>query len=184
MNRAQAGFSLMELVVGMAMMLLVMGGVAALMTSLLGQGIRGMDLTDHQQEARWALDMVAQDVRFATAFNTAAGSGAVVDIKKNDSTGTSVRVRYELISSGSRYVLTRSYFNPATATTATAVSPVGNPNKDYVGAGDFGVTVTTVTGSKQVAQVSLTYNVRTNSTDTTAVTAHTTIYPLNNPQVP
>jgi prepilin-type N-terminal cleavage/methylation domain-containing protein len=175
MNRRQAGFTLIELVVGMSLMVLIMAGVVGMLTTFTRQSVQGVDLTDRQQEARWAVDMIAQDIQYATEFNTSAGTGSSLDVVKTDSTGTSVRVCYYIEDSGNgNYVLQRRVLIPSTA---AAISPIGNANRGFVGPRDFAVTVTS-SGTK-VSQVNVVYKIRRNATDTSAATAQTTIYPIN-----
>lgn len=183
MWRRQAGFSLIELVVGMALTVIVMAGLATLLTGLLGHGVRGVDLTDRQQEARWVLDMVAQEVRFATLFHVTSNN-TVIDFEKNDTDDAPVRVRYHLQqeSDGSgRFVLIRSVWIPASAEAPAAVNPVGNPDRGMVGAGDFSAVVNQA--AKQVTRVDLTYRLRREAADASPVIMRTSVYPLNNPQI-
>ncbi|MBP2651774.1 MAG: hypothetical protein H6Q74_2599 [Firmicutes bacterium] len=171
MRDNQAGFSLVELVVGIALMVLIMSGVAGMLTNLLGHGVRGIDLIDRQQEARWAVNMIAEDIRYATAFKTL--SNTEVELVKTDSTGTSVTINYKLVENGSNYVLTRIN----TSGTTSVASPLGNADRGYVGSGDFAINATT--SGTTVNQVNIVYKIRRNSTDTTPAVAQTTIYPIN-----
>lgn len=178
MNRKQAGFTLIELIVGMSLLVLIMAGLAGMLTNLIRHGVQGANLTDRQQEARWAVDMIAQDVRYATAFNTPAGMGSSLDVVKTNSAGTLVRVSYYLVDSGDgNYMLQRKVFVPSTAAAPTAISPIGNTNQGFVGPGDFVVTVTAA-GIK-INQVGIVYNIRRSATDTSVATVQTMIYPIN-----
>ena len=49
MKTKQAGFTLMELMVGMALMVLIMGGVAEMFTNLLNHGVQGSNIIDREQ---------------------------------------------------------------------------------------------------------------------------------------
>ena len=169
----QAGFMLLELVVGMALMMLIMAGVVVMLTNLIGHGVRVNDLTDRQQEARWAVDMIAQDLRYATACNNKVGTGSAVDVVKIDSRGNSVEISYKLASTTGGYVLTRCYMDGP----RTVDSLLGNVNRGYVGAGYFTVTVTA--SGTTVNQVHIVYKIGRNAADTNPAVAETTIYPLN-----
>jgi type II secretory pathway pseudopilin PulG len=190
MNRRQAGFTLIELVIGMAMMILIMAGTALMLATLLNNGTQGIDLIDRQQEARWVVDMIAQDVRNATAFHTPAGTGSVIDFDKLDSTGTTVRVRYELVPDplgSGQLIVQRTVWRPSTSAVASGINPVSNPDRGYIGANYFTVTVSTAqmtaegTTTTVVNRVSLVYKVGKDAADTNPVTVQTEIYPLNNP---
>lgn len=183
MSRRQSGFTLMELVVGMALTVMVMAGLAPLFIGLIGHGLRGIDLTDRQQEARWVTDMVAQDIRFAR--NSFATGNGWVEFEKEDSNGATVRVRYIVQANptdpaGSQQSLTRILKSAGGAVIAT--SPVGNPNRGYVIPGYFTVNATTI--GRVVTQVNIIYRVGRDSGDTNPVTVQTIVRPLNHIEIP
>jgi len=180
MNSKQAGFTLIELVVGMALIVLIMAGVAEVLTTLLANGTRGSDLIDRQQEARWAVDMIAQDLRYARTCQNTAGTTNSVDIERTSSTGTKMRVKYSTKDSGTgKYVLQRELWNPTVnSTTATVTSPISNINRGYVKSDDLAVT-TTVSSTNKITKVEIVYRIRTSASDTNPAVAQTTIYPIN-----
>lgn len=184
MKTKQAGFTLMELMVGMALMVLIMGGVAEMFTNLLNHGVQGSNIIDREQEARWALDMISQDLRFSSSFNTAAGTGAQLDFVKTDSNLTPVRVLYKLTDAGlgnGNQVLTRTVWIPATAGTSVT-SQVGNPQRGIVRVGDFTVTVTAA--NKLVTQVDMTYQIRDAADQYPPIQVKTRVYPFNKVTMP
>ena len=61
----QSGFSLIELIVAMAVTMVVTGAVYGLMTSGKGAFRREPELTDRQQNARIAMDMIQRDIATA-----------------------------------------------------------------------------------------------------------------------
>ncbi|MBP2653923.1 MAG: hypothetical protein H6Q73_1492 [Firmicutes bacterium] len=173
MTQKQAGFMLLELVMGMALMVLIMSGVAGMLTNLIGHSVRASDLIDRQQEARWAVDMIARDLRYATACTTRVGTGTAVEMVKTDSRGSSVKIGYKLVGTSGGYVLTRTY----TYGTTAEASLLGNVKRGYVGAGYFTVTVTA--SGTAVSQVHIVYKIGRDAADTNPAVAETTIYPLN-----
>lgn len=177
--KQQAGFTLVELVVGLALMALLMSSIAGVFTALMRHGVQGADLIDRQQEARLAVDMIAADIRYATAFNTPAGAGALVDVVGMDSTNALVRIRYSLVPDAvnGNLVLQRQVFIPSANAVATATNPIGNANRGFVGANDFAIT-TTVAGTT-VTQVKIVYQIRQNAADTSPAVAQTTVFPIN-----
>lgn len=179
MNSKQAGFTLVELVVGMLVMLLIMGGLANLVMTLMKQGVRGSDQIDRQQEARWVVDMIAQDIRYANTFVTKVGTSNTLEVIKTDSKNQQVDVKYYMIAAGaaSNYILTRDIKIPSTASAVTATNPLGNADRGYAKQDDFTIKVTAA-GTK-VSQVDITYKIRHDLTDLNPAIAQTTVYPFN-----
>jgi prepilin-type N-terminal cleavage/methylation domain-containing protein len=171
--KQQAGFSLIELVIGIALMAIIISSVVGLFTNLLMQGVRGADLIDRQQEARWAVNMMTQDVRYATAY-TVTTDPAFLQVSVTNSIMGTVQITYNLSTAG---ILQRTVFDAAKNTTVT--SPIGNANRGFVGDGDFNVTTTVDPVTEKVTQVTVVYKIRKNATDTSAAIAQTTVYPLN-----
>lgn len=183
MDRKQAGFSLIELVVGIVLLVIIMAGIAPLFTTLLAHGLRGTELNDRQQEGRWVVGMMAQEIRYATKINTAELNSKAIDFIKKDSKRGSVRIRYELAAAaGGNYVLQRSVWIPATAEAVSAVSPVGNPDRGFVAADGFAVTVKRSEDDRRsVTQVNLAYKLGANAADANPVITQTAVFPLNEP---
>lgn len=185
MKHKQAGFTMVELLVGLALTAIIMAGLAGMLTNLLGHGVRGVDLIDRQQEARWVLDMVAQDIRFARPLTMNEGSVSDITIDKTDSRGKQVQVRYYLADAGTENG-TRVLNRQMSTSTAVVDSPVGNPERGYLGEGDFSVTPSSfatvlVEGveQKRVKELQLVYRVRRDEKDTSPATAQTTVHLLN-----
>lgn len=72
-NMSQSGITLIELVIGMAVMVIVLSGIGTLFTNLLGHGVTGSNAAVLQQDARWAVDMMAREIRYATNTPTVSG---------------------------------------------------------------------------------------------------------------
>lgn len=183
-GKQQAGFTLIELVVGVALMVLIISGIAQLFTGLLRHGALGADVIDREQEARWAVDMMAQEMKYAVRFNT--GAGSVLDVVGTDSNqALFTRTRYSLgtdITTGN-LVLRRQVFIPAASaaaaitTASLATNDIGNASRGFVGATDFAIT-TTMAGA-DVNQVQIMYRIRRNAADGNGATAQTIVFPVN-----
>ena len=182
-GKQQAGFTLVELVVGMLLLLLIMGGVVGVLTTFLKQGVQGSDRVDRQQEARWAVDMIAQDVRYATDCYTSAGQSSSIVIKKYDSTQKNkLTIRYYLVAdANNNHVLTREVTIPAMLTTEaqTVISPIGNVDRGFVAAEDFVIHVTLDSTGKKISQVNINYKIKKDTSDTSTPMTQTTVYPIN-----
>jgi prepilin-type N-terminal cleavage/methylation domain-containing protein len=63
MQRRQAGFSMLELTLAMAMTLVISSAMYALISSGQSSFRREPELADRQQNARIALSMIAEDLR-------------------------------------------------------------------------------------------------------------------------
>jgi len=189
MKNRQAGFTLVEAVVGMAIMVMIMGGLAEMLMTFMGQGGREINRTDRQQQARFVIGMVAQDVRYsATPFSITAGANAL-DFYKN-SNGVKEEVLYSIIkdTGSGNNVLTRTVTFPDKS---TKVNPLFDPSRYYMNPTDFAVTLTT--GSTTVNGVAATFvdevaiviKLRQLSTDPNQdpnpVTVQTNVYLLNAP---
>lgn len=182
MYHRQAGFTLIELLVGLALMVVVMAAIGGMLSAFLRHGAQGVAQIQRQQEARWIIDMIAQDVQFATEFRGGTASASAIEVIKKDTRNNSVRVRYELEDAGTgndNQILRRRVWIPASNTNTTDEQQVSNMEYGYVGKGDFVVTpaVTELeNGTRRVVQVSLTYRIRKNQGDASPQTAQTTVY--------
>lgn len=176
--KQQAGFSMVELIVGLALMAIIMSGTVGMLTNLIQHGVQGVELIDKQQEARWAVNMISQDLRYAKTFNVTADEKSIVDVNLRDSTGRDVRVRYSLVASGDKgnSVLQRQVFIPSGNTTAVT-SLLGNPVRGFVKASDFAVKTATAGGI--VTEVHIVYKIRRSADDASAATAETKVFPVN-----
>lgn len=184
MTCRQDGFTLVELLVGMALMAMVMATLGGMLTAFLGHGVQGVEEIQRQQEARWVLDMIVQDVQYAREYKSGKDAGSFIEIVKKDSRDQDVRIRYYLQDAGKgNHLLRRRVWVPATAGTVTDDSQVSNTDYGYVGATDFLVTpgveeLVTADDQKKtvVTHVSLLYQIRRGQADASPKTAQTTVY--------
>lgn len=196
--KQQAGFTLIELVVGIFLMMIIMSSIAGLFTNLLKHGVQGMDQMDNEQEARMAVNMMVLDIRYAKNFNGLKGASDCVDVVRVNSVGNYMRVRYRLVADpdrNNRLALQRIVNIPvapvpddrtasialANASEVMATSWIGNPDREYVGANDF--IVTTQVPDRTVTAVKIEYKIKRHPSDNKQGVAETTVYPLNDLEV-
>jgi prepilin-type N-terminal cleavage/methylation domain-containing protein len=177
-NDRQAGFTLIELLAGLALMAIVMAALGGMLTTFLGHGMQGVEQIERQQEARWVLDMIVQDIQYATEFRSGAAPNAVIEVVKKDSRDIDVRVRYYLAGADNgNNMLRRMVWIPATAAGHTDDNQVSNPDHGFISVADFRVTPNVVNddGTQKVNQLILVYSIRRNQGDLTPKTAQTTV---------
>lgn len=119
--RNQSGFTLAEMLVAMAVIGFVLGGILLLQQQGQQAYLFGSNRVEVQQNARVALERMARDLRAATSISTAAATNLVFVSK--DSSGNDVPMQYQL--SGTN--LDRTCTCPADPTngTLTLIGAVG-----------------------------------------------------------
>ncbi len=91
------GFFLIEILVGMAIMLIVLAAAVPLYANTVFS-IRNETFTSHMlQEGRWALDLMARDIALATAIVTPSkdSSATTLTFQRADTTGN---ITYSLVN--------------------------------------------------------------------------------------
>jgi len=174
-GKEQAGFSLVELIVGIALMMMVMASVSGVFTHFVMRGVRSADLNDRQDESRWVVSMISRDIRNAISYKvtTSPTSPTSLQLTVPNSIGGTVSVTYNASAAG---LLQRTMLDPSTGD--VAVSLLGNANHGTAGNNDFTIN-TSLSDKGKVAQVDVFYRVKQNAADNVGATTRATIYPLN-----
>lgn len=121
--RNQSGFTLAEMLVAMAVIGFVLGGILLLQQQGQQAYLFGSNRVEVQQNARVALERMARDLRAATSISTAAATNLVFVSKDSSVSGNDVPMQYQL--SGTN--LDRTCTCPADPTngTLTLIGGVG-----------------------------------------------------------
>lgn len=112
----QQGFTLVELLVGMSLMVLLLAGIFGLLFTSFKAWQTGSNRTDIQQNARYAMDIMIRDLQYASkiTINTPPNS---IDLWTNKYGTANQRITYNRVLTSnptpSRYVLTRDLHNGA-----------------------------------------------------------------------
>lgn len=132
-HKNRKGFLLIELVVGMAVMLIIMAAIVPLFTNTTMAITNGTSANHILQEGRWALDLMARDIAPATTIKTPTNNSSATTLvfQRADITGniTYSLVNNELrrqIATGTMYPLTNN--NLVRITNATFQSGLNGEN--------------------------------------------------------
>lgn len=168
----QQGMTLVELLVGIAMMLIVISGVTTLLTNVINHGSQGKIAADMQQDARWAVDMIAREVRYAQNtpvtptsgqlnFTNMVGDNITYALGETDSSIYS-QTLYRRVKNGTA--------NPVTEQTTRG--SIQDPTKDIL---------FTVSGQAVTISLTLTRGIGTQILKETATTTVTVAQRARNP---
>lgn len=110
-KRAPQGFSLVELLVAMSLLVLILAGVFGILSVSVNSWLQGSSKTEVQQVARQAIDTMAREIQFASSIvlNSASSitfttiqAGTARTINYYLDTSTSPQVIYRNDGSGAR----------------------------------------------------------------------------------
>lgn len=123
--RDDAGFSLIELIVVMGIMLVVGGVVVSGIVSGLRATARGQARVEALTDLERAAERMARDLRFADPVDGAAATQVIVNVLRDDA-GTQVRHRVTYAVAAGTITETRAIYDPpsAAAPTTTRTSTV------------------------------------------------------------
>lgn len=110
----QQGFTLVELVIGMLLTVLLLAGIGSLLSVTVQSWMSGSSRTEVRQTARYAMDMMVRELRYANTFikETPLPNNAVDSIKFSDlAAPTPNQYRYYLKTSD--HILYRVPVSPA-----------------------------------------------------------------------
>ena len=110
-KQSQQGFSLIELLVAMGLMVLLLAAISGVLSVSVNSWLQGSSKTEVQQVARQALDMMAREIQFASSITrnsetsitfTTVQAGSVRTINYYLDTSASPQVIYRNDGSGAR----------------------------------------------------------------------------------
>ena len=96
----QKGFTLVELLVGMAVMAIMLGVALPLLANMTTATARGQQANNGMQEVRWALQLMANDVRAGHVIDTPAAAdsdSATFTFRRWNFPSTDTSVTYSLV---------------------------------------------------------------------------------------
>jgi len=114
----EAGFTLVELLVVMALMLVVGGVVVNGIVSGLRASERGRARVEALTDLELAAERLARDLRFADPVDAASDTQVIVNVLRDDA-GTLVRHRVTFAVAGGTITETRAVFDPPSSATPT-----------------------------------------------------------------
>lgn len=117
----QTGFTLVELVIAMALTVLLLTGLFTMLSTSLRIWTLGGSKTEIQQTARYGIDMLTRDLQFATQI--AVNSETNLDLWTNKYGTANQKISYSLDTSGSTKILRR---NMNTGSNAQPITGGGN----------------------------------------------------------
>ena len=96
----QKGFTLVELLVGMAVMAIMLSVALPLLSNMTTATARGQQANNGMQEVRWALQLMANDVRAGHVIDTPAAAdtdSATFTFRRWNFPNTDISVTYSLV---------------------------------------------------------------------------------------
>jgi prepilin-type N-terminal cleavage/methylation domain-containing protein len=101
----QAGFTLVELVVAMGLLVLLMAGVFGLLQISLSSWLQGSSKTEVQQVARQALDSMAREIQYASSITRNSASSITFTTVQ---AGVSKNINYYLDTTANPQIIYRN----------------------------------------------------------------------------
>jgi prepilin-type N-terminal cleavage/methylation domain-containing protein len=123
----QAGFTLVELVVAMGLLVLLMAGVFGLLQISLTSWLQGSSKTEVQQVARQALDSMAREIQYASSITRNSASSITFTTVQ---AGVSKTINYYLDTTTNPQIIYRND---------------GTGNRPLTGGSDIPVSISTLT---------------------------------------
>ncbi|CAN5921175.1 hypothetical protein BH23ACT10_BH23ACT10_28870 [soil metagenome] len=117
----EAGFTLVELLVVMALMLIVGSVVVNGIVSGLRASERGRARVEALTDLELAAERMARDLRFADPVDAASATQVIVNVLRDDA-GSLVRHRVTFDVAGGTITETRSIYDPASSATPTGTT--------------------------------------------------------------
>jgi len=117
----EAGFTLVELLVVMALMLIVGSVVVSGIVSGLRASERGRARVEALTDLELAAERLARDLRFADPVDAASDTQVIVNVLRDDA-GTLVRHRVTFAVAGGTITETRAVYDPPSSATATGTT--------------------------------------------------------------
>lgn len=115
----QAGFTLVELVVAMGILVLLLAGVYGLLQISLTSWLQGSSKTEVQQVARQAMDSMAREIQFASSITLNSASSITFTTVQ---AGVSKNINYYLDTTANPQIIRRNDGTGARALTGGSVS--------------------------------------------------------------
>lgn len=131
----ETGFTLVELLVVMALMLIVGGVVLNGIVSGLSAAERGRQRVIALTDLERAAERMARDLRFADPVDAATGTSVTVNVLRDDA-GSQVRHRVTFTVAGGAITETRAIYDPPSAAVASSTN-----TRDVIADLDAGTTV-------------------------------------------
>lgn len=107
MLRAQQGFTLTELIIGMAVMALIMAAVFGILSSSIQAQVYGFSQERSYSEARRVMQAASDELRYSTNQVIAAGNGDITYLRPNDTDGNVRTGRIQNIAGTGQVQITR-----------------------------------------------------------------------------
>ena len=101
----QAGFTLVELVVAMGILVLLLAGVYGLLQISLTSWLQGSSKTEVQQVARQAMDSMAREIQFASSITLNSASSITFTTVQ---AGVSKNINYYLDTTANPQIIRRN----------------------------------------------------------------------------
>ena len=120
-REGEAGFTLVELLVVMALMLIVGSVVVNGIVSGLRAAERGRVRVEALTDLELAAERMARDLRFADPVDGASATQVIVNVLRDDA-GTLVRHRVTFDVAGGTITETRAVYDPPSSATATSMT--------------------------------------------------------------
>ena len=116
----QQGFTLAELIIGMSLTVLLLTGIGTLLSVNVQSWLTGSSRTEVQQTARYAMDMMVRELRYAKTFTGSSHSLSFIDAKPPNN-------QYRYYLNTTNHILYREPISPTgTAQPVTGVNVNGS----------------------------------------------------------
>ena len=154
----QAGFTLMELLVAMSLMVLLFAGFSGLLSTSVTSWLQGSSRTEVQQVARQTVDLMAREIQYSKQSGLVFTSATNLSLQ-TDQYGATQTINYYLNTSVTPNAVYRNDGTGARAVTGSSVVSVSITNLTFtdLGNGTVGVKMT----AASVAQPNVSVQVET-----------------------
>lgn len=107
----QQGFTLAELILGMSLTVLLLSGIGTLLSVNIQSWLNGSSRTEVQQTARYAMDMMVRELRYAKNFTSESAYSNKYSVLFND-TSTPAPNKYRYYLQTTNHILYREPVSP------------------------------------------------------------------------
>ncbi len=154
--KSQAGFTLVELVVAMALMVMLLTGFAGLLSTSVTSWVQGSNRTEVQQVARHAVDMMVREIQYSQRANLVFNSATRLTLQTSQY-GAIRTITYFLDTTASPFVLRRLDGGDTRAMTGANVDVIAPALFTNLGGGTVGINLFVVS----MAQPAVVFQVET-----------------------